>query len=246
MNIVSIVRSVPDAESRIDLDGDVVTASGAHVLDGMDEYGVEQALRWRESGVATGDLVVAAVGPARTEDALRSALAMGADRARWCKTDAELDALSVAAILERIVREEEADVVFVGGKQADWDSAALGPALAERLGWPVVDWTVSITVEGGEVRAVHDVDGGTEQIATPVPVVVTTQQGLAEPRYPTLPNVMKARRKEIRVDDVDVDVGPVRVVSRRLDVKERRRAMIDGDLATQARAVAAFLREVNP
>ena len=245
VNVLAIVRTVPDAESRVELVDGAVTATGAYVLDGMDEYGVEQALRWREAGHVTGEVIVAAVGPARTEDALRAALAMGADRARWSKTDQDLDAISVARVLERVVREEEVDVVFVGGKQADWDSAALGPALAELLGWPLIDWTVSIELDGTTIDAVHDVDRGSERVTTRRPAVVTTQQGLAEPRYPTLPNVMKARRKDIRVDELERIETDVRVVSRRLDVRERGRNILEGDLPTQAQAVATILREAS-
>jgi len=195
MIIVTYVKHVPDAEARLRAAGDRLDLEDvAFALDGMDEYGVEQAVRLREAGVAS-EVVALALGPGGADAALRTALALGADRAVLLETDDDLDPLAQAGPLARAVRDAGAELVFVGGKQADWDSAALGPALAEALGWPLCDWTTELRLEGGELVAVHDVDDGSEAWRAPLPAVVTTQQGLNEPRYPTLPNIMKARRK---------------------------------------------------
>ena len=164
MKIVTVIRHVPDAEARVRVeDGEVALSGATFVIDGMDEYGVEQALRMRDDG-AEAEIVALAVGPERSEEALRTALAMGADRARLLETDASLDPLATALALARVVAEEEADLVFVGGKQADWDSAALGPALAEALGWPLSDWTTAMAIEDGRLDVQHDADAGTASV----------------------------------------------------------------------------------
>ena len=138
MKIISIIKQVPDAEARIRSSADGIDLEGVtFVIDGMDEYGVEQALRVKEGGEDTGntEIVVLALGPKRFEEAIRTALAMGADRAVHVETDEPLDPIAQAKVLAKVISDEEADVVFVGGQEADWDSSALGPAVAEALGW---------------------------------------------------------------------------------------------------------------
>jgi electron transfer flavoprotein beta subunit len=245
MKIVTVIRQVPDAEARVRVeDGEVALSGAAFVLDGMDEYGVEQALRMRDGGVET-EIVAAAVGPERSEEALRTALAMGADRARLLETDAPLDPLATARTLARLVAEEEADLVFLGGKQADWDSAALGPALAEALGWPLSDWTTAMAIEAGRLEVQHDADTGSETLSLPLPAVVSTQQGLNEPRYPTLPNIMKAKRKELRREPADAEAPRVRTTGRSLEQRERLGRVLDGGPAESAAELARYLQEAG-
>jgi electron transfer flavoprotein beta subunit len=245
MKIVTVIRHVPDAEARVRVeDGEVALSGATFVLDGMDEYGVEQALRLRDDG-AEAEIVALAVGPERTEEALRTALAMGADRARLLETDAPLDPLATASALARLVAEEEADLVFVGGKQADWDSAALGPALAEVLGWPLSDWTTAMAIENGRLEVQHDADAGSETLAMPLPAVVSTQQGLNEPRYPTLPNIMKAKRKELRREPAEAEAPRLRTTGRALEQRERLGRVLDGDAAEAAADVARYLQEAG-
>jgi electron transfer flavoprotein beta subunit len=245
MRIVTVIRQVPDAEARVRVeDGEVALSGAAWVLDGMDEYGVEQALRLRDDGV-DAEIVALAVGPERSEEALRTALAMGADRARLLETDAALDPLAAAVRLARAIAEEEADLVFVGGKQADWDSAALGPALAEALGWPLSDWTTALRLEGGGLEIEHDADVGTETLRLPLPAVVSTQQGLNEPRYPTLPNIMKAKRKELRREPAEAPAPRVRTSGRSLEQRERLGRVLDGAPAEAAAELARYLQEAG-
>ncbi len=243
MKIVSIIRQVPDAEARIRAAGDQVDLSGvSFILDGMDEYGVEEALRLREAGVAS-HVTVMAVGPARSEDAVRTALAMGADDAILLETGDDPDPLTTARALAGPIRESGASLVFTGGKQADWDSAALGAALAELLGWNYSDWTTSVTVEGDRVSVRHDTDSGSERLDFSLPAVITTQQGLNEPRYPTLPNIMKSRKKPLDVKPFGEGAAPVRVTARTIELRERRGEVIGGDAATAARELVRKLRE---
>jgi electron transfer flavoprotein beta subunit len=243
MIIATYVKHVPDAEARLRADGDRLDLDdAAFALDGMDEYGVEQAVRLKEAGIAT-EIVALALGSARADAALRTALALGADRAVLLETDADLDPLAQAEPLAAAVRAAGAELVLVGGKQADWDSAALGPALAETLGWPLCDWTTELRVEGGEVIAVHDVDDGSEGWRAPLPVVVTTQQGLNEPRYPTLPNIMKAKRKPLDRQPLGDAVARVTTLSAALPSRARRGVRLEGDAVAAATELARRLRD---
>ena len=243
MTIVSIVTQVPDAEARVRaVDGALDLSDTTFVIDGMDEYGVEHALRLREAGL-DAEVVAVGYGPTGSEHVVRSALAMGADRGVMLAADELVDPLSVALALADVVRGEGAGLVFVGGKQADWDSAALGPALAEALGWPHVDWATAFALEGDDFEAVHDIDDGSESVRGRLPVVVTTQQGLNEPRYPTLPNIMKAKRKPLEVREVTVPVPAALPVAYHVAERERRRVMLDGDAERAARELVRRLRD---
>lgn len=230
MRILVVIRQVLNAEESVRIkDGAVDFASATLVIDPMDEYGIEQALRMREA--ADGIEVVAlAVGPARCEAALRSALAMGADRAILVEADGPLDAIALSSVIAQVARAESVDLIFCGGQQADWDSHALGAATAERLGWPQATWTHALSLDGDQLIGKHAVDAGSESFSLPLPAVVTTQQGLNEPRYPTLPNLMKAKRKEIRRESLDAfDVKPkLKYLGAEVQVRERLRTMIDG------------------
>ena len=231
MNILTLVRQVPDAEARVKVAGSGVDLEGATlVVDGMDEYGVEEALRLREGGAPVDTIIALAVGPQRNEDALRTALAMGVDRAIHVETDEKIDAVSLSKIVAQVAQAENAGLILVGGQEADWDSQALGAATAERLGWPQLTWTNELKVEGDSVTGRHDVDEGNESFRAPLPAVVTTQQGLNEPRYPTLPNIMKAKKKELRKDNLDTyGVQPrVRTVNAEIQTRARLNKMIDG------------------
>ena len=245
MKILTLVRQVPDAEARVKVNGTAVDLDGTTlVIDGMDEYGVEEALRLREAGSAS-EVIALAVGPKRSEDALRTALAMGADRAIHVETDTRLDAVSLSKVVAQIAQAEGAGLILVGGQEADWDSQALGAATAERLNWPQLTWVNELKVEGEGIVGRHDVDEGNESFSAPLPAVVSTQQGLNEPRYPTLPNIMKAKKKELRKDTLDqygVAAG-VRFVNAEIQARARKNHMIDGkDSAAAAAELLNLLR----
>ncbi|HRN17837.1 MAG: electron transfer flavoprotein subunit beta/FixA family protein [Trueperaceae bacterium] len=246
MKAVTIIKQVPDAEARIRAAaGGVNLDGGTFVIDGMDEYGVEEAIRLREGGLDL-EIVAVALGPERFEEALRTALALGADRAVHVVTDEALDPITQARVLAKVVEQENADIVFVGGKQADWDSAALGPALAEVLGWPQSDWTTALKLENGQASVTHDTDNGHEDLKLPLPAVITTQQGLNEPRYPTLPNIMKAKRKELAKKDLsEFAAGPAltEIVAQEIQTRDRLGKIIGGDAATAAKELVRLLRD---
>ncbi len=230
MRILTVVRQVLDAEESVKAkDGKIDTAASKLVVDSMDEYGVEQALRMRETG-SDVEVVALAVGAARSEEALRTALAMGVDRAILVETPEPLDVMAVSSVIAQTARNEGVDLIFCGGQQADWDSHALGAATAERLGWPQATWTNALTLDGQQLTGKHDVDAGSESFQVFLPAVITTQQGLNEPRYPTLPNIMKAKRKELRRDSIESFsvASKLKVLNAGVQIKERRRRLLDG------------------
>ena len=245
MRILTVVRQVLDAEESVRVkDGKVDLSASKLVIDTMDEYGVEQALRMRDEGSGV-EVIALAIGPARTEEALRSALAMGADRAILVETMDALDVLAVSSIVAQVAAKEAVDLVFCGGQQADWDSHALGAATAERLGWPQATWTNALTLSGQKLTGKHDVDAGSEAFTMMLPGVVTAQQGLNEPRYPTLPNIMKAKKKELRRDPVaSYAVQPgLTYLHAEVQQQVRRRHVIDGkDPSAAAKRLVDLLR----
>ena len=245
MRIFTLIRQVLDAEESVRVEHKaVVLATSKLVMDTMDEYGVEEALRLRERGVAA-EIVAVAVGPARLQDALRTALALGADRAIHVETELPLDALAVSQVVARLAREEAVDLIFAGGQQADWDSHALGAATAERLDWPQVTWTNALALDGTTLTGKHDVDEGSESFSVDLPAVITTQQGLNEPRYPTLPGIMKAKKKETRKETLDRFEAVSTVVFDGAAIQEKARLnrILDGkDVQGSAARLVELLR----
>jgi electron transfer flavoprotein beta subunit len=244
MRILTYLRQVLDAEESVHVaDGAVALENSKLVMDTMDEYGVEEALRLRESGAAAGgaaetEIIAIAVGPARVQDALRTALAMGVDRAIHVETDVRLDAIALSKVLAQIAKQEEATLIFSGGQQADWDSHALGAATAERLNWPQATWTSALELKGTTLTGKHDADEGSEAFTLELPAVITTQQGLNEPRYPTLPNIMKSKKKELRKESLDqFNVTPkIKSISAEIQIKNRINKILDGKDAPAAAA----------
>ena len=245
MKIMCLIRQVPDAEARVKTANGAVDLQGSSMaLDGMDEYGVEQALRMTEGGAGT---VAVAVGPQRFEDAIRRTLAMGLERAIHVETDLALDVVTTSRLLKAIALEEQPDLIFVGGQHADTDSQAMGAALSEALGWNLVTWTTELTIQGQTLKAVHDVDDGKETVELELPCVVTTQQGLNEPRYPTLPNIMKAKKKELlkkSLSDYGVQTSKVKIINQEIQQRARLQHMIDGkDAVAAAEQLIRLLHE---
>jgi electron transfer flavoprotein beta subunit len=236
MRIVTLIRQVLDAEESVRIrDGAVDLANSKLVMDTMDEYGLEEALRIRESGIEA-EVVALGIGPARLREVLRTALAMGADRAIHIETDTVLDPIALSKVVAQVVRQEQAELVLCGGQQADWDSQALGAATAERLGWPQVTWTSALALKEGTLTGRHDVDEGSEEFSVALPAVITTQQGLNDPRYPTLPNILKAKKKEMRNEKLEqFQVQPMlKVTGEEIQVKARLRKILDGKDAPAA------------
>ncbi|MBB6144647.1 electron transfer flavoprotein beta subunit [Silvibacterium bohemicum] len=246
MRMMTLIRQVLDAEQSVRTrDGAVDLANSKLVMDTMDEYGLEEALRLREGGI-DAEVIAVGVGPARLREALRTALAMGADRAVHVETEIALDPIALSKVVAEIARQEQAELILCGGQQADWDSQALGAATAERLNWPQVTWTSALSLQDSTLTGKHDVDEGREEFSVALPAVITTQQGLNDPRYPTLPNILKAKKKELRSETLEqFQVQPmVKITGEEIQVKERLRKILDGkDAAAAATELLHLLRD---
>src|SRR5271154_3162633 len=169
MRILTFLRQVLDAEESVHIANNTVALENSKlVMDTMDEYGVEEALRLRESGIEA-EIVAVAVGPARVQDALRTALAMGADRAIHVETDVRLDAIALSKVLAQLATQEQATLIFSGGQQADWDSHALAAAPADRPTWPQVPWPTALALAGIPPTGKHDADEGSETFTLELP-----------------------------------------------------------------------------
>lgn len=246
MRILALIRQVLDAEETVRIrSGEVDLSASKLVVDTMDEYGVEQALRIRESGV-DAEVIALAVGPERNQEALRTVLAMGADRAIHVMTELILDPIALSQVAAQVAEQEKVDLIFCGGQQADWDSHALGAATAERLQWPQVTWVNALELDGQTLTGRHDAEDGSEMFRVQLPVVLTTQQGLNEPRYPTVPNIMRAKKKELRAETLEKfqAVPKVKVLGAEVQVKTRLHKILNGkDAATSAAELVELLRD---
>lgn len=209
------VKRVIDYNVKIHVKADgsgVETANVKMSMNPFDEIAVEEAIRIREAGTLGVDEIVAvSVGPVKAQETLRTALAMGADRAILVKTDAAVEPLAVAKILKKIVEEEAPDLVIMGKQAIDDDCNQTGQMLAALLGWPQGTFASKVEFGGGEVRVTREVDGGLQTLALQLPAVITTDLRLNEPRYASLPNIMKAKKKpleETTPEKYGVDISP--------------------------------------
>ena len=219
MKILVPVKRVVDynVKIRVKADGSGVELANVKMsMNPFDEISVEEALRLKEAGKAE-EVVVVSIGPAKAEETLRTALAMGADRAILVKTDALVEPLGVAKLLRRVVENEKADLVIMGKQAIDDDANQSGQMLAGLLGWPQGTFASKIELNGAKVKVVREVDGGLETLMLAKPAVLTTDLRLNEPRYASLPNIMKAKKKpidETTPEALGVDVAPrLKVIS---------------------------------
>ena len=210
MKLLVAVKRVIDynVKPRVKMDGSGVDLANVKMsMNPFDEIAVEEAIRLKEKGVAT-ELVAVSIGPAKAQETLRTALAMGADRAILVQTDEEVEPLAVAKILAKIAGEEQPQLIILGKQAIDDDNNATGQMLAALLGWPQGTFASKVELSDG-ATVTREVDGGLETVKLKVPAVVTTDLRLNEPRYVTLPNIMKAKKKTLEVvkpADLGVDV----------------------------------------
>ena len=213
MKVLVPVKRVVDynAKVRVKSDGSAVDIAGLKLsMNPFDEIAVEEAIRLKERGVAT-ETVAVSMGVASCADTIRTALAMGIDRGILVETDVELQPLAVAKLLKALVAKEEPGLVLMGKQAIDDDMNATGQMLAALLGWPQGTFASKITVEGGAITVTREVDGGLETLELRLPAVITADLRLNEPRYASLPNIMKARKKPIETikpDALGVDPAP--------------------------------------
>ena len=210
--LVSVKRVVDyNVKVRVKSDGTgVETANVKMSMNPFDEIAVEEAVRLREAGVAT-EIIAVSCGPLACQETLRTALAIGADRAILVETGAEIQPLAVAKLLKVIVAKEQPGMVIMGKQAIDDDSNQTGQMLGALMNWPQATFASKLTVADGKAQVTREVDGGLETISIKLPAIVTTDLRLNEPRYVTLPNIMKAKKKtleNIKPEALGVDVAP--------------------------------------
>ncbi len=243
MKILVSVKRVVDfnVKVRVKADGSgVETANVKMSMNPFDEIAVEEALRLKEAGTAT-EVVAVSCGVQACQETLRTALALGADRAILVETDVELQPLAVAKLLRAIAQKENPQLVILGKQAIDDDCNQTGQMLAALLGWPQATFASKLKIAGDKAEVTREVDGGLETIAIKLPAVVTTDLRLNEPRYVTLPNIMKAKKKPLEVlkpDALGVDVAP-RLKTLKVEEPPKRKA---GVKVPDARALVGKLR----
>ncbi|WP_439636511.1 electron transfer flavoprotein subunit beta/FixA family protein [Oceanicaulis sp.] len=217
MKILVPVKRVVDYNVKVRVKPDQTGVDLANVKMSMNpfcEIAVEEAIRLKEKGVAE-EIVVVSIGPAQAQETIRTALAMGADRGIHVTTDATVEPLAVAKILKGVVEAESPELVLLGKQAIDDDSNATGQMLAALMGWPQATFASEVEKTDTGFKVTREIDGGLQTLAIPSPAIITTDLRLNEPRYASLPNIMKAKRKPIDAktpDDFGVDITP------RLDV----------------------------
>ena len=210
--LVPVKRAIDkDVKIRVKADGSGVELGNVKMsMNPFDEIAVEEALRLKEAGKAT-EIVVASIGPQQAAETIRTALAMGADRGILVKTEGAVEPLAVAKILKGIVAEEQPGLIIMGKQAIDDDCNQTGQMLAALLGWPQGTFASKLALEGEAIMVTREVDGGFQTVKLKMPSVVTTDLRLNEPRYASLPNIMKAKKKPIAektAADYGVDIKP--------------------------------------
>ena len=213
MKILVPIKRVPDPETTIRIlpDGSgIATDNVKWVINPFDEIAIEEALRIKEKQ-GSGEVVLVAIGQKTWQEQLRTGLAMGADRAILVVAEKFLDTLAVARVLAKIATDEKPELVLLGKQAIDDDSNQVAQMLAETLGWPQATFASKVELAGSKCTVIREVDGGLETIAFALPAVVSADLRLNEPRYASLPGIMKARKKELKevpVDSLGVDLAP--------------------------------------
>ena len=213
MKVLVPVKRVVDynVKIRVKADGSGVELANVKMsMNPFDEIAVEEAIRLKEKGKVT-EIVAVSIGPQQAQETLRTALAMGADRAILVKTDVNCEPLAVAKLLKAVVEKENPNLVILGKQAIDDDSNQTGQMLAALLGWPQGTFAFKLEFGDGSIDVTREVDGGLQTVALTLPAIVTTDLRLNEPRYASLPNIMKAKKKpleELAPDALGVDVSP--------------------------------------
>jgi electron transfer flavoprotein beta subunit len=243
MKVIVPVKRVVDfnVKVRVKPDGTGVdTANVKMSMNPFDEIAVEEAVRLKEKGIAT-EIVAVSCGLAACQETLRTALAIGADRAILVETDAELQPLAVAKLLKAIVGKEAPQLVILGKQAIDDDANQTGQMLAALLDWPQATFASKVDIADRTATVKREIDGGLETVSMPLPAVITADLRLNEPRYATLPNIMKAKKKPLEVvkpDGLGVDVAP-RLATLKVVEPPRRKG---GGKVADAKELVAKLR----
>jgi len=251
MNIYVLLKRTFDTEDKIVVtDNRIEDDSAEFIINPYDEYAIEEAIIQRDEH--GGEVTVVTIGEEDSEKQLRTALAMGADKAVLINTEEDLeegDQFTTAKILEKFFEENEADLILAGNVAIDEASGQVGPRLAESLDIPYVTTVVGLEIEDNMAQIEKDVEGDLEKIEVNLPLLVTCQQGLNEPRYPSLPGIMKAKKKpleELEIDDLDLDEDDLEPKTETLEffVPPEKQAgrKLEGEVDDQVKELVALLK----
>lgn len=247
MKILVAVKRVVDYNVKVRVKADQTGVELANVKMSMNpfcEIAVEEAVRLKEAGKAE-EVVVVSMGPAATQETLRTALALGADRAIHVDTDAELQPLAIAKLLAKVAADEQPGLVILGKQAIDGDNGQVGQMFAALMGWPQGTNAYKLEVGADALTVIREIDGGLETLKLRLPAVVTTDLRLNEPRFASLPNIMKAKKKELTVkkpEELCVDISP-RVTTLKVEAPAGRSAGIK--VASVAELVAKLKNEAK-
>jgi electron transfer flavoprotein beta subunit len=236
MKVVVPVKRVVGKDIKIRVKGDGSGVELANIkmsMNPFDEIAVEEAIRLKEAGKAT-EIIAVSIGPQQATETIRTALAMGADRGILVKTDGPPEPLTVAKILKEIVAAEQPGMVILGKQAIDDDCNQTGQMLAALLGWPQGTFASKIVIEGAEILVTREVDGGLQTVRLKAPAVVTADLRLNEPRYASLPNIMKAKKKPIEEKTPDaygVEVAPRLEIIKTVEPPSRKSGVKVGSVA---------------
>ncbi|WP_174731311.1 electron transfer flavoprotein subunit beta/FixA family protein [Mesobacillus harenae] len=250
MNIFVLLKRTFDTEEKIVISNGSIVEDGAEfIINPYDEYAVEEAIQIRDS--QGGEVTVVSVGGEEAEKQLRTALAMGADKAVLINIEDDIengDQFTTSKILAEFLQGKEADLILAGNVAIDGGSGQVGPRVADLLDIPYITTITNITVDGTSVKIVRDVEGDSETIEAALPLLVTAQQGLNEPRYPSLPGIMKAKKKpleELELDDLDLDEDDVEAKTKTIEIflppKKEAGKVLEGELDVQVKELVSLL-----
>ncbi|MBP1930356.1 electron transfer flavoprotein subunit beta/FixA family protein [Ammoniphilus resinae] len=249
MNIIVVMKQTFDTEEKVSIqNGQIVEDGVEFIINPYDEYAIEEAIKLKEE--FGGEVTVMTVGPSRAENALRTALAMGADKA-VIVDDEELfgDEYTISKALAHVIKDRDYDIILTGNTSVDNGAGQVGPRLAEELGIAHVATITKLSIEGAVATLVRDVEGDTETVDVKLPLLVTAQQGLNEPRYPSLPGIMKAKKKpmeRLSADDLELDPETIKaktaIVEQYLPPKKEAGRVLSGELQDQVKELVQLLR----
>ena len=213
MKVIVCAKRVIDYNVKVRVKADNSGVELANVkmsMNPFDEIGVEEAVRLKEAGKAD-EVVIVSMGPKQCQDTIRTGLAMGADRGIHVETDEDLEPLAVAKLLKALIEKEQPSMLIVGKQAIDGDNNQTGQMLSAVTGWSLASFASNIEIDGDQLNVTREIDGGLQNIKISMPAVVTTDLRLNEPRYASLPNIMKAKKKPIDItspSDLGVDITP--------------------------------------
>lgn len=250
MKIYVLMKRTFDTEEKITISGGQINEDGAEfIINPYDEYAVEEAIRIREAN--GGEVTVVSVGSEESEKQLRTALAMGADKAVLINIEDDVensDQFTTAKILAEFLSDKEADLILAGNVAIDGASGQVGPRVAELLNIPYVTTITKLEISGNKATATRDVEGDSEVIETILPLLVTAQQGLNEPRYPSLPGIMKAKKKPLdkyELADLDLEEEDVEAKTKTIELylppKKEAGKVLTGELNDQVKELVSLL-----